>query len=653
MRTNRRRKDTTSANLLEFQLDQLWRRLLNFLTYSPFNFGVKNLDATSDRSVSVDNDGRTPGRRVIPRVEEAVTLLREAGLQHNHPDALYFLGEIYFHGLYAKERDFSASLTYHERLADISGNTTAQQRVGFIYSLGLGRTPMANAFAQRDRQALTYTTFAGSSGDTAAQMTLGYRYLYGVGVPKSCEESVFYYQLVADKAVAHFKSGPPGGRSMPWPRIRISDDESGVFGIESPPTTENGMDLEDVLEMYRLEADKGDLRARLLWGNLYRRGSARVARNFSYAFRYYRSVAMLVYTPNGKKRRTQPTDENVIGFASRAAALLGEMYWRGEGVSQNNATALRWFLSAAEHDDPVAQNALGVMYRDGSGVPKDLKKAISYFRAAAAKEGQYDAHVNLGVLYFNAKHYADAKQHFSLAAHHGHLLAQYYLADIHWEGHGTSKSCPLAVSLYKMVAEKGDWQYSPIPTAYQAYKRGDYETALLAYLQAAEMGYEMAQANAAWLLDKRKHAFKLVYALHPVRSADAAPYLRPQTERHGHLAMTVPYSQVALINWMRAANQGNMDARVKTGDYYFNGLGTEASAEQAARCYQSVAKSETSSLAMWNLGWMHENGIGVAKDFHLADRWYARALEVDPDAYIPVLLSRAKLHIRWTWHWLT
>jgi TPR repeat protein len=30
-------------------------------------------------------------------------------------------------------------------------------------------------------------------------MTLGYRHLMGIGVPRSCEDAVFYYKRVADK----------------------------------------------------------------------------------------------------------------------------------------------------------------------------------------------------------------------------------------------------------------------------------------------------------------------------------------------------------------------------------------------------------------------------------------------------------------------
>lgn len=34
----------------------------------------------------------------------------------------------------------------------------------------------------------------------------------------------------------------------------------------------------------------------------------------------------------------------------------------------------------------------------------------------------------------------------------------------------------------------------------QAFADGDYDGSLLAYLRAAEMGYELGQSNAAWLI---------------------------------------------------------------------------------------------------------------------------------------------------------
>lgn len=71
--------------------------------------------------------------------------------------------------------------------------------------------------------------------------------------------------------------------------------------------------------------------------------------------------------------------------------------------------------------------------------------------------------------------------------------------------------------------------------------------------------------------------------------------------------------EMALVYWTRSANQGYVDARVKMGDYYFHGIGTEADFKKATACYHVAGNAEYSALAMWNLGWMYENGVGVAK----------------------------------------
>jgi hypothetical protein len=75
-------------------------------------------------------------------------------------------------------------------------------------------------------------------------------------------------------------------------------------------------------------------------------------------------------------------------------------------------------------------------------------------------------------------------------------------------------------------------------------------------------------------------------------------------------------AKLALTHWIRSAAQRNIDALVKVGDYYYHGLGipdAEQSSrlEKAASYYQSAADTQISALAMWNLGWMYENGIGV------------------------------------------
>jgi SEL1 protein len=111
--------------------------------------------------------------------------------------------------------------------------------------------------------------------------------------------------------------------------------------------------------------------------------------------------------------------------------------------------------------------------------------------------------------------------------------------------------------------------------------------------------------------------------------------------------------ELALIYWSRSANQNNVDSRVKMGDYYYKGIGTPVDYERAVSCYRVAAELQASPLAYWNLGWMYENGIGVAKDFHLAKRAYDQALNTEQDAYLPVKLSLIKMYAKYYWEWIT
>jgi SEL1 protein len=113
-------------------------------------------------------------------------------------------------------------------------------------------------------------------------------------------------------------------------------------------------------------------------------------------------------------------------------------------------------------------------------------------------------------------------------------------------------------------------------------------------------------------------------------------------------------SALALVHWTRSAKQHNIDSLVKAGDYYLAGLGAVASPENAAACYQAAGESLQSAQALWNLGWMHENGIGIDQDFHLAKRFYDQALEINQqEAYLPVMLSLWKLRWRGWWNTVT
>ncbi|GAA6059101.1 hypothetical protein JCM10212_002072 [Sporobolomyces blumeae] len=352
-----------------------------------------------------------------------------------------------------------------------------------------------------------------------------------------------------------------------------------------------------------------------------------------------------------KDKRNDKLDEQSAMVAGLAAGYLGRMYLRGEGVHVNYAKAFLWFKRGSSQGDRESNNGLGIMYRDGLGVERNLKTAIMHFHAAAQQD-LADAQVNLGKYHFALGDTVVATTFFEAAIRSDGLRqpdtfqAYYYLAEIASRSSNpvpaSSDNCPVAVSFYKHVAERGDWDHEVWFEAERARERGDLRTALLGYWMMAERGYEVAQNNVAWILDRDKSRIRVPFLDSPAVGSN-------ETDR------------LALTYWTRSAAQDNVDALVKLGDYYFKGLGTGARGahdgvapqpqyEKAATFYQSAATSRLSAMAMWNLGWMHETGRGVPQDFHLAKRYLDSALETSPNAYFPSTLSLISLYARALYH---
>ncbi len=69
---------------------------------------------------------------------------------------------------------------------------------------------------------------------------------------------------------------------------------------------------------------------------------------------------------------------------ARAQTGLGFMYKNGQGVPQDDKTAVKWYTLAAEQGYAVAQYNLGLMYRRGQGVPQDNVYAHMWGSIAAS-----------------------------------------------------------------------------------------------------------------------------------------------------------------------------------------------------------------------------------------------------------------------------
>ncbi|KAF2139965.1 uncharacterized protein K452DRAFT_289344 [Aplosporella prunicola CBS 121167] len=580
-------------------------------------------------------------KKLSQPLAEAVRLLETAATQNN-TDAIFLLAEMNFYGNYTYPRDYRQALRRYQELTTLDGNSTAQHMLGFMHATGIG-----GAVKQDQAKAMLYHTFAAEGGNIRSQMTTAYRHHTGIATPRDCEEAVYWYKQVADRAVAYMRSGPPGGHMMFKEAFRIADDVGGVYG-EGASVSSSGLNariggansdahaaFDDVLEYLDLMSRKGDLKATFSLGKLHYDGSRELKRDLKAAKSYFLEVARVVWKHDGKVNADLPSGAERL--AGKAAGYLGRMFLRGEGLEQNFNIAQTWFRRGVQHGDSLSQFSLGLMYLEGLGLPKDPVQAADYF-GAAADQDYAPAHVRLGALFLDQGDVPTATKYFELAARNGHFEAFYYLADLADQGVGRDQSCGIAVTYYKIVAEKAEAILSPIRDANSAYENGDLENALVGYMMAAEQGFESGQANVAYLLDQARPRMTI------------GSVVIPFSQRKAQIAND---PALALIYWTRSAKQQNIDSMVKMGDYYLEGQGTTADQEKAAACYQAAAETMQSAQAFWNLGWMHENGIGLDQDFHLAKRFYDQALETNHEAYLPVTLALFKLRARSYWNTIT
>ncbi|KAL6486457.1 hypothetical protein MHYP_G00058490 [Metynnis hypsauchen] len=475
-----------------------------------------------------------------------------------------------------------------EKLA-LEGSPKAQTALGFLYAAGLGVN-------SSQAKALVYYTFGALGGNLVAHMILGYRYWGGVGVPQSCESALTHYRLVANHVASDVSL--TGGSAVQ--RIRLLDE------VENPGSP-SAMLEEDLIQYYQFLAEKGDVQAQVGLGQLHLHGGRGVEQNHQRAYEYFNQAANAGNT--------------------HAMAFLGKMYSEGsEFLPQNNETALHYFKKASEQGNPVGQSGLGMAYLYGRGVPVNYDLALKYFQKAA-EQGWVDGQLQLGTMYYNGigvkRDYKQALKFFNLASQAGHILAFYNLAQMHATGTGVMRSCHTAVELFKNVCERGRWSERLIG-AYGSFKEGDMDSALVQYLVLAEQGYEVAQSNVAFILDQKQSRI----------FSENETYPR------------------ALLHWTRAAAQGYTVARIKLGDYHFYGYGTDVDYETAVIHYRLASEQQHSAQAMFNLGYMHEKGLGIKQDIHLAKRFYDMAAEASPDAQVPVFLALCKLGLVYTLQYL-
>lgn len=262
------------------------------------------------------------------------------------------------------------------------------------------------------------------------------------------------------------------------------------------------------------------------------------------------------------------------------------------------------------------------------------------------------------------------------AANKGHVQAKHRLGMIYAEGitlqtsvlryESVKTDCAKAKGMFQWIVDNASPTRSKrLRRAYKDYISGNLETSLRNYLAAAETGSSVGQVNAAFLMERG-----VCLGLDAVNCAKASVRLWKAAAARGHAEACLrvgdfyyygrlrgnklpvgpfgwiqyilypeKYLPILVSQWaskiLASIRDVGGDERIqacdgengscKEGDYRDDGESealVDVDLNMAAHFYQVAVERHQSPRANFNLGFMHQWGLGLKQDFPLAKRHY-------------------------------
>jgi TPR repeat protein len=348
-----------------------------------------------------------------------------------------------------------------------------------------------------------------------------------------------------------------------------------------------------LLEFYKFSSKNSSPEGLLTLGQIYYYGNADIEPEFEQA-RHYFELSL---------------EKGHLG----ACGFLGQMYYRGEGVQKDQIKAFQYFrrgLAANGIGAGIAYNGMGLCYMNGIEVTEDRSEALEYF-LKAIQNGSVEAMYNsaLVMLKDESKAYNDiAIELLMNAAKQGYLLANYELAKIHSKNYRLQNLC-----LYLLRSFFEKYEISDLlDNSVSYFNRGLTNQALARFLLLSYQGFEVAQFNTAFVYSKNmKHN----------------PY----------------YAKRAAMWFYRSAQGGDRQARIRLGDIFYYGIGLDKPYPAAAMASYLISMNEKNPEGAYNVGYLYEKGIGVPRDYIMANNYYTQAIRLKPEAYWPIRIVLFKV----------
>eukprot|EP00743_Colponemidia_sp_Colp-15_P008622 GILK01009382.1.p1 GENE.GILK01009382.1~~GILK01009382.1.p1 ORF type:complete len:715 (+),score=107.63 GILK01009382.1:72-2216(+) len=312
------------------------------------------------------------------------------------------------------------------------------------------------------------------------------------------------------------------------------------------------------------------------------------------------------------------------GFVG-AMKMLAGMHERGEGIPKDTPVAFEWYNRAAEKNDADALYHVGRMFEKGFGPDGevDLDSAVSFYKQAA-EMNHADALADLGYMYEHGagglrRDYLEASHLYLNGAEQGNARAQNNLGSLFYRGLGVPLDYTQAVQWFKRSADQGN--ANAMNNLGICYEAGH------GVLKDDDMAKQLYSDS---LSRGNLHAATNLGFLH----MRAGGFSGNQEE----------YEKAAALFRM-GVGQGSVDAMYYMGLLFENGLGVDKDGKTSFSYYRRAADAGHVK-ACTRAGSMLYSGAGVARpDPAKAMEYYKRAAEEeDPEAlnHLGILYEEGK-----------
>ncbi|MGQ3892406.1 tetratricopeptide repeat protein [Legionella sp. CNM-4043-24] len=505
----------------------------------------------------------------------------------------------------------------------ILGNPEAQFNLGQLYQYGIG-------VVKSPEQAITYFQLAAEQQDVQAEYNLGLIYLEGQTTPVDYQKGIDW---MTDAA---FKGNPYAQYVLANIYENGLTDQAGAVVIAP--------DHQQAMSMYYLASANHFADAEYRLADLFVKektaGLSVVAQENRNKLikRLYQSAAnqgvaeavlpLAFYDAMDSDPVKQSHAFDVARQEARAgdpmaALLLAMMYERGISVPADQVEAIYWYQQAGKN--PVSQFVLGTYFSEGIGLTKDSDKGRDLLQQAANAGFSY-ANLNLAVLnHENGQAFLDELEKARQAGNSkaGLLLADYYLLEAN-----NPEKMKQASDIYQYLAQKGN-RDAQLKLAF-LLERGlggvaNNEQAAQWYTLAAEQGQPVAQYLLAQMYQMGRVGAEPDYA-ETKKWYKAAQAQFPQASvALGFVQETVDNDYAsAMQNYQRAAETGDAIAQYNLGLIYENGKGVPVDNKKAMILFEKSAQ-QGHARSMTQLAGLYFKGQDGKRDDQQALYWYKKA----------------------------